>query len=199
MVSSEVEVCNQALARLGDERIASLGDDSAAANFCQALYPQTRDEVLRSHNWNFAMKRACLCRLSVNPLFGWRYQYELPADFLRMDILNGRREADGKGLYEIEGRKLLTNEGCAKIRYVARVTDCTLYDSLFVEALVAKLAFKLAKPLTDSEGVASAMLQEYERIDGPLAKRVDANEDRVRVVQPFEESELVRRRYGGMF
>ena len=72
-----------------------------------------------------------------------------------------------------EGRVLLTDESTAKILYIARITDTTLFDSLFVDTLVAKLAADLAYPVTNSLKVQEQMyrlfqlkLSEARSIDG---------------------------------
>jgi len=56
----EVTICNLALARLGDSRIAALSDSKPEAEYCTLFYEATRDEVLRGHPWNFATTRAAL-------------------------------------------------------------------------------------------------------------------------------------------
>jgi hypothetical protein len=190
-------ICNLALAQLGQSQIMSLEDASQAARFCKRFYDQTRDEVLRSHPWNFAGKRLALSRLSDDPLFGWAYQYGLPIDFLRLLQLNAYSSSEAPKFCEIEGNRLLTDEGEAQVRYVARVTDPNLFDSLFVEALATKLASKLAQPLTGSRTDANALLTAYERVVAPLARGVDAREGRARRRLPFIESMLVQSRRSG--
>ena len=199
MALTETSLCNQALARLGSERIMSLDDGSKAARFCRLFYAQTRDELLRSHHWNFAIARETLLRLAEEPLFGWAYQYALPRDFIRLVQLNGYGETEAQRSSEIEGGALLTNETEARIRYVRRVEDAGLFDPLFAEALMVKLASKLAQPLTGSRGAPGELLAEYERITAPLARRVDAQEDRRRRKEPWVESSFVRARMGGGF
>ncbi len=55
-----LELCQMALAHLGEARITSLDDTTAAARACNLHYKPTRREVLRSHRWNFALARAVL-------------------------------------------------------------------------------------------------------------------------------------------
>lgn len=57
---TQLELCNVALAHLGEARIAALTDDTAAARACALHYEPTRKEVLRSHRWNFAIARDIL-------------------------------------------------------------------------------------------------------------------------------------------
>ena len=60
------------------------------------------------------------------------------------------------------GRVLLTDEGTAKILYIARITDTTLFDAMFVDTLTAKLAVDLAYPVTNSMQVQTNMQKLYQ-------------------------------------
>lgn len=173
-------VCNAALARLGEARIFELDDDNAAARACKLNFPLTRDEVLRSHWWNFAADRAELSQLSETVAFGWDYAYQLPADCLRVLAVNGVSAAgDPSEQWEIEGGKLLHDSSTAEIRYIKRVSDLNLFDSLALEALIVLLASKIAPAIQGgSTGKANDLKEEYHRIIAPMAKRVDANETR---------------------
>jgi len=57
-MATEVSICSNALRRLGDDPITSLTDDTERARLCNAFYQDSRDLVLRSHPWNFAITRA---------------------------------------------------------------------------------------------------------------------------------------------
>lgn len=197
MASDQTTICNLALAHLGKASIMSLDDRTPEAALCQRFYEQTRDEVIQSHPWNFAIKRETLSRLSAAPLFGWAYQYQLPADCLRILQLNGYEVYQSDGRFEIEGGRMMTNCETAQIRYIARVTDGALFPPLFAEALALKLATRLAKPITGSASEVERLLTEYERITKPLAMRMDAAEGRPKVKLPWANSRFVQSRYGG--
>ncbi len=55
---SDTGIANVALSRLGAERIASISEDTENARLINAVYGTLRDEVLRAHPWNFAIKRS---------------------------------------------------------------------------------------------------------------------------------------------
>jgi hypothetical protein len=83
-VASEVDICNLALANLGD--VANLQainppDGSAQADHCQRFYPIARDALLEMHEWSFSTKRAAMALLS-NPITEWLYCYAQPIDLL---------------------------------------------------------------------------------------------------------------------
>jgi len=199
MASNETTICNLALGKLGAKTVMSLNDASPEARAAKLHYAATRDEVLRAHRWNFAIKRVKLTRLAEAPLFGWSAQYMLPADCLRVLQVNGYEETQREGRWEVEARRLLTSSACAKMKYVSRVTDCNLFDALFVKALALKLAAELAKPLTGSGQLAGDLLTEYERITGPTARGADVFEGRPKRKLPWVGSDFVRARGASFF
>ena len=174
-MATEVSICSNALRRLGDDPITSLTDDTERARLCNAFYADARDACLRSHPWNFAITRASLAQLSATPVYGFDYQFALPTDPFCLRVLAMEFE---DYVFKVEnlstqGRVLLTDQETAKIIYIARVTDTTLFDSLFVDTLVAKLAADLAYPVTNSLKVQEQMyrlfqlkLSEGRSIDG---------------------------------
>lgn len=174
-MATEVSICSNALRRLGDDPITSLTDDTERARLCNSFYADARDACLRSHPWNFAITRASLAQLSATPVYGFDYQFALPTDPFCLRVLAMEFE---DYVFKVEnlstqGRVLLTDQETAKIIYIARVTDTTLFDSLFVDTLVAKLAADLAYPVTNSLKVQEQMyrlfqlkLSEARSIDG---------------------------------
>ena len=59
-MSSEIDICNLALARLGDDAtVASIDppEGSAQAEQCARFYSIARDTMLEMHDWRFATKR----------------------------------------------------------------------------------------------------------------------------------------------
>ncbi len=196
MAADATSICNLALGELGAKSIMSLEDASAEGRACNRFYSQTRDEVLRAHQWNFATARTVLSQLEEAPEFGWDYQYQLPSDFLRIRSLNDIDCWDGHDRYDIEGRTLLTDLDEANLRYIYRCTDGTLYDSLFVEALATKLAARIAAPLTGSQQLGLSLMQKYEQVLIHRARRIDASESRPKDRLLYQSSNFVRSRYG---
>ena len=56
---------------------------------------------------------------------------------------------------------MLTNESTAKILYIAKITNPTLFDSMFVETLTTKLSSDLAYPITGSVQLQTQMEKLY--------------------------------------
>jgi hypothetical protein len=156
---SEIAICNQALALVGAEPISSFSDNTKTARFCQTLFAPTRDALLRSHYWNFAIARIQLAQLVDVPLFEYSSAYALPNDCLRVIRLSDR-----DAQFKIEGRKLFCYLSEAYIQYVKKETDTSKWDNYFIEALSYLLASKLAYPLVQSTSLAGSLFAQYEQI-----------------------------------
>tara|TARA_R110000803_G_scaffold140207_1_gene206785 strand:+ start:297 stop:899 length:603 start_codon:yes stop_codon:yes gene_type:complete len=170
MATSVVQIVNNALVKIGANAILTLTEDSEAARAANLIYEQIRDACIRDHVWNFAVNRVELAQNSTAPAFEFSYQYNLPSDCLRV------LQMEDMGMsYKIEGGKLLTDEDTAKILYLARVDDVNLFDSMFVEALSARIAAELAITLAESNTLYSNMMEMYKRKLGD-ARSMDAQE-----------------------
>ena len=143
-IASATNICNMALSRLGANRLTDADTDtSVEAIQCRIWYSHTRDALLRSHFWKFAVKRAELSEDAETPDFGFDHQFDLPADFLRAWYVY-----DTTATWEINAQWLLTDDDAVDLVYVAQITDPTQFDTLFVELLSLKLALVLCMPLT---------------------------------------------------
>jgi hypothetical protein len=175
-MASDVEICNNALSLLGDKPIVSLADDTVRARIASQFYGVTRDAVLRSHPWNCAIARAALPLLTELPVYGWAHKFQLPVDpyCLRVLACNDNEDRAYPGdTFKVEGRTLMTNSAAAKIRFIQRITDPNQYDTLLYEAFSARLAAKLAYPVTGSTSLSKSMwdlyvgfLKEARTVDG---------------------------------
>lgn len=160
MASSDVEICNRALDAIGARIITSLTDGTREAGLCARYYEQVRDDILRSHPWNCATKRASLAASVTAPAHGFAYAYPLPSDCLRVVEVAGEDE-DG-GAWQVEAGSIVTDlTAPLNIRYIYRVEAAVLLDPLLVSAIAARLAMELAQPLTGSAEMRQRMEQEF--------------------------------------
>lgn len=171
MASSAVQICNSALIKIGADRIISLDDDNKRAQYCKEQYPKLRDELLRAHPWNFAIKRKELGQLATTPEFEFTYEYQLPTDCLR--VL--KTSLPNVEEYSIEGRKLLSTSQEVSIKYISQVTDTSLFDKGFEEVLAFRLAADLAYGLVQNAALQGALFDEYQ-VQLSLARSYDAQE-----------------------
>jgi hypothetical protein len=157
MSQSVVDICNSALSMVGASSIMSLGDPSREARVCNLQYDSNRRAELRKHYWNFAKARATLAPDADAPAFEFKYAFTLPSDCVRLIL---PRDA---GLdWTLEGRKILTNSGPQlNIRYIADISDATLYDPTFYNVLTIAVAIDICEPLTQSNQKKQLLMQEY--------------------------------------
>jgi hypothetical protein len=67
-------------------------------------------------------------------------------------------------VYNVEGRKILTDESTINLVYVARILDVNVYDSALMETISMALAADFAYPLTNSVALGNAMQQKYDKM-----------------------------------
>ena len=170
---SVVDICNKALDKLGQNPITSLQDGNKSANLCLRNWELIRDEVLRAHPWNFAVKRDSLAAdAGSTPSWGFTKSFPLPSDCLRLIELKDSNRFD----YELEGRDILCDESVLYIRYIRKITDPNQYDSMFVEVVAARLAVELCEPLTQSNTKRKVADKALEKA-WTTARSVDAQEN----------------------
>ena len=185
---SIVDIVNRALDKLGQNPVVNLvTDGTTSANLANRTWPIVRDQMLREHPWNFAIKRTNLAPLSDAPDWGYNYQHELPSDFLRLVEI---RDVDTDE-YQLEGGKILTDESILYIRYVAIIEDPNEYDSAFIDALASRLAFEMCERLTQSNTKKELFWEEHLGMLSK-AKSIGAIENPSSV---FEEDEWIEVRY----
>lgn len=81
---SEVDICNLALANLGDTaEISSLSESSTQAQLCKRFYPIARDALLEMSAWGFSTRRALLAEVA-NLSTQWMHTYSLPPGVLNV-------------------------------------------------------------------------------------------------------------------
>lgn len=191
MATSNVSICNLSLQKLGAARIAALAEASKNARECNACFEHLRDSELRANKWKFSLKRAILAASSTQPAFYYNAAFPLPNDCLR-PIFPPILGLDWKVENHEDVPSLMTNDGGSiELRYIAKVTDPTLFDPLFIEALACKIALHLCEALTQSNTKKEAAERAY-LYSIREAKRINAIEIG-RQIQPVDEWLAARR------
>lgn len=166
-MSGETDVVNVALRRIGATRIISLTDGSKSANAADDIYTEIRDDLLRSHPWNFATKRVKLAQSSTIPTFEFDFAYPLPSDWLRTVSVHDNDAGWSTVLYRMElnagVRSLLASRSELWLRYISRVTDTNLMALDFRITFEFKLAAALAIPLASSNTLEETMTKRADR------------------------------------
>lgn len=158
-MTTKIEICNRALAKIGDDyTITSFYDEIKTARFSELLYESTKNMLLRSYPWRFAVKRFNSPELAETPAYGYNHQYLIPWDCLRVLSLQ-----DENLEYAVEGRNILVNNDGGSLRYlgIKKVDDPNEYDEMFTEALVLKLAVEFAIPIAASTSLRDSLRADF--------------------------------------
>jgi hypothetical protein len=166
-MASVVDICNRALVILGEERISTLTDDIPSARMCNTLWAQVRDQILREHPWNCAIKRVGLNQSVDAPVWGYSYKYAVPSDNLRI------LEVYPDSKYTMEDGYLLSDENSMSIRYVSRLEDAFDYDASLTAAFAYRMAAEMAYAKSASTSLAESLAEKAE-IALRRAKTIDS-------------------------
>ena len=206
--TTEVDVCNKALAQVGGRAIASLGDTSVEGIACNREYADARDALLKEFTWGFARKQVDLVIKAGETVEGWAYVYTYPTDCVmpreifnptgqsvsaayRVDvdvpISTGRIEFERYVSADLGTELICTDQVDAILVYTSRVETVALYTTQFTQALVHLLASQLAMPIAKDAQLALTQHQLYQIISSG-AMATDANED---YKKPIDHNEFV--------
>lgn len=161
MITSNIQICNMALSRIGVSMpIASLSESSTAARVCALWYEPVRDRLLASAPWPFATKQADLQDIG-GPPEEWLYRYRYPNDclaILRISDLtvNGRQPFIVVTDIDNDAMAILTDAENAIAEYITRVETVTMFPVDFADALTWAIAAEIAMPLAVKADLAQA-------------------------------------------
>lgn len=164
---NKIDICNMALAQLGQEPIASLEQDDERARRCRLFYEPVKQEVLRTHHWGFACGECSLDLLDTLPEGEFPYVYAYPQDCLFVRKVFGAASG-GKAAPFQEGyrqdrqaRVILCALPQARAQYTRNVQDSSVFDAAFVKAFSLALAADLAVSLTGDAALGQRITQKY--------------------------------------
>lgn len=171
MSITKIDIINAALIKAGCDIVSSLNQpNSRNARIAESIYDISRQEILRLHPWNFATERTALAALTDTPAFDYTYQYQLPADCLRVVRIN-----IAESEYKIEGRKLLTDDSTVNLIYIKDIEDTSLFDVMFRSTLIAKLAMEFCSSIRMDQTATNLLAQQFE-MTLRKAKQIDGQE-----------------------
>lgn len=181
-------ICNRALQLVGSaQQIMNLTDNSREARSVNRAYDACRRQELRTHPWNFAIKRAQLSNDSTAPAFDEEYAFTLPADCLRVLIPKSVARD-----WKVEGRKIVASTALPlDLRYIADITDPTVFDAAFCEVLAARIALAIVEDMTQSTAKQQQLGTVYKNFLAE-ARRADALES---VPEVPDDSSWITSRY----
>ena len=131
----------------------------------------------------------------VEPEFEYDYSYAIPSNAIRSFYLTNSAETykfmKPRVDWVIEGNSILTNESKIYLCYDG-VPEPTAMDSLFAQAFVTLLASRIATTVTGDRGLSLNLLEEFNRVIMPEARRVNGAE---RLDPPTVDSEWLESTY----
>nr|BDT27297.1 phage protein [Bacteriovorax sp. HI3] len=147
-MASKVDICNEALSILGQKEIVSLSDESVEAYACNRHIDTVIKVILAGHPWNCVSEDFNLNRLSDSPVSEYKYYYQLPTGYLRLNSVSPEQE------YKIQGKKLLSNAESVQINCVVFNDNTDIYTPELSSGIAHALAARLAYPMTSSVSMA---------------------------------------------
>jgi hypothetical protein len=164
--TSALDICNEALDRLGCARITSVADPQTKVEvLVNAKYDECRRALLRQGVWNFAVDFASLASDPTAEYSSFSAVFNLPNDFIRFIGLPSLfiTTADSDQ-YDIFGGKLglvYYNTTPVTLQYVKDVVEVVKFSPMFKQVFVLHLAYILAYGLTQKMSLVKTLYAEY--------------------------------------
>jgi hypothetical protein len=159
MSTSELEICNRALALIKQQPVDTLSDEAEGARKFKIFYPTMRDELLCELDWSFATKIQALV-VSAETVTGWEFVYAVPSDMLRIRkvfVDTGNPDPDpidfrGPILNDAGDTKLIVAKSdAAYVEFTKAINDPALFDVLFTRAIIHRVAAAMAPAITGAD------------------------------------------------
>jgi len=154
MSSSKIAISNSAILKVGGTRIASFDDDKAEAVIINEFYERSYTYLLATHYWGFAMKVITLAQLPTAPEYEYKYAYQLPDDYIRI------QRTFPNSNYKIVGNELHSNESKVGLKYTKYVgeEDAPIF---FEQAMMYYLAEQITIPITENQNKSNSNYAKY--------------------------------------
>lgn len=167
--TSKTDIINLALANLGQDIISSSDQNTATARTANLMYDFVRRNLLRAHDWAFALRTADLAESAETSKFeNLPYVYAQPSDalFIKKIIYDGvprKVTLQHQFFTNTNNEKLIACPfEAASALYVRDEENASLFDPSFVACFALLLAAELAVPLTGDTNMAQLMLAKYQ-------------------------------------
>jgi hypothetical protein len=155
---SWMTLANLALGRLGNATVSSLSEGTQAAENCMRFLPDAIEYVLSQYDWPCARVRMRLTPIEEKPAFGWKYQYPLPAGYMRLLEVHGDMGTETR--YATENGMILSDSPEISILCIATPENAASLTQGVRRAIYLSLAFLLVPPLASDEALANRIAGE---------------------------------------
>ena len=152
---TDLSICNTALLMVNASQVNSFNDSTREAQMCEAFYETTKKDLLTKFSWSFSLFQEKLARTTNEPLFDYKYEFQLPTDYLRI------LKTDNYGnLYRILKDKLFTDYIEVELLFQKDPGE-EFYPPYFVRLLEFKMAELLSLSLVQDENMAQLFNRQY--------------------------------------
>lgn len=198
-VNTPTDVWNLALTELGVRTVASIETASATSKeekLGNLLYQPTLDVLLRAHPFGFAEKEVALSLVTGATSIRFDLVYAHPADCLKITKLTQDGAGGESFPYRVRtdaaknSKEILSDAEDAYLIYTTNITNVTLFDPDFRDALVYLLASKSAIALKGDSQLKADNYALYLE-SWALATKDDSDEEESN--EPDEEAAITAR------
>ncbi len=156
---TDLEIVNNALGRLGVERVISLSDDNKRAKIAKDFLDASRRFTLEMTPWDFALKIVELTSTGA-PAFGYTHQVALPADWLK-----AVKEENGYE-YFVMGSNLVSDYEVLQMTYIYEIDEDVKRTPNFDKAWYLNLAAEMSYSLTQNSKLKNDLIAEADLVAG---------------------------------
>lgn len=165
----KIDICNMALASLGQATISDLKEENERARRVSLFYEPVRKELLRMHDWSFAKRVAKLTPIQLseeeNPSEFYK-AYAYPAGALYVTNVfykYAKNRIPFKEVYSAKQAKrcIVCPREDVWAEYTQDITDTELFTPDFAQTLSLALAADLAITLTGDTNLAQLSFQKF--------------------------------------
>ena len=161
-MTTQVDICNKALANVNESPIATFNEASNEADICRLHYVDCKRYILSEKEWQFAAAIRTLLpktpTLSTDDLVGWKYAYDYPSpDVLKINSIFTDGNYNGidyvistrpTGFTPIPNYPLIfTNAKNAKAKVTIDFDTIHILHPQFIEAFTWRLTALISVPL----------------------------------------------------
>lgn len=155
-MASKVSICSGASLLVGAAPFSDMSDNTTSARLTLNLFDDVQDDLLRAHPWSFATTRVKLSPLASKPTYGFKYEFNIPSDMIRLLSIDSFYVGQN---FKLEGGRILANVSALDLCYVFRNTDVSTWPSDFVNAVKYELASQIAYPIAKSDTLRQTLEQ----------------------------------------
>lgn len=162
-MATQLDICNIALSNIGCLPIQSLTDSSESSRLLLLNWDRCLESVLRDFPWAFATQVKYL-NMTEDEIPDYRYAYYYPPDCLKIQVLGRSIEHPEKFEIRSNGTNkiIVTDTEHAVAKYTTKVSNSTLFDASFVEALAYKLSYEINNAKTGNAQQTQEMGARYQ-------------------------------------